>query len=61
MSGAVLAMQNKCSGGAGCRCRTCGPTRKHTGDVLTRLRGSITDAWPNIPRCIVKDSGINQR
>ena len=48
-----------CSGGDGCRCRTSGPTRKLTRNVLTNLRGSITDALPNIRRCIGKYSGIN--
>ena len=48
MSGDVLAMKKTCSGGDVCRCRTCGPTRKLTRDVLTNLRRSITDASPNI-------------
>ena len=61
MFGDVLAMENTCAGGDGCRCRTCGPTRKLTRDVLTNLRGSITDVSPNIRRCIGEDSGINCR
>ena len=43
------------------RCRTCGPTGKLTRDVLTNLRESITDASPNIRRCIEEYSGINRR
>ena len=39
MSGDVLVMKKACSGGDQCRFRTCGPTRKHTRDVLTNLRG----------------------
>ena len=52
MSGDVLAMKRTCYGGDRCRWRTCGPTRKLTRDILTNLRGSITDASPNIRRCI---------
>ena len=52
MSGDALAMKMMCSGGDGCRWRTCGPTRKLTRDVLTNLRGSITDASLIIRRCI---------
>ena len=37
MSGDALAMKITCSGGDGCRCRTCGPTRKFTRDVMTNL------------------------
>ena len=43
ISGDVLAMKKTCSGGVGCRCRTCGPTRKHTRDALTNLQGSNPD------------------
>ena len=57
----ALAMKITCSGGDGSRCRTCGPTRKLTRDVLTNLRGSITDALPIIRRCIGEYSGINWR
>ena len=39
----LLAKQKTYSAGDGCRYRTCGPTRKHTRDVLTNLRGSISD------------------
>ena len=46
MSGDVLAMKKTCSGGDGCRCRTCGPTRKLTRDVLTNLRGTFGEASP---------------
>ena len=49
---AVLAMQNTCCGGDGCRRRTCGRTRKNTHDVLTNFRDSITDASLDIRRCI---------
>ena len=48
MSGDAMAMKITCSGGDGCRCRACGPTRKLTRDVLTNLPGSITDASGNI-------------
>ena len=63
MSGDALAMKITRSGGDGCRCRTCGPTRKLTRNVLTNLRGSITDASPiiRIRRCIGEYSGINRR
>ena len=40
MSGDALAMKITCSGGDGCRCRTCGSTGKLTRDVLTNLRGT---------------------
>ena len=43
--------------------RACGPTRKLTRDVLTNIRGSITDASPNtsIRRCIGEYSWNNRR
>ena len=50
MSGDVLAMEKKCSGGDGCRCRTCGLTRKLTRDVLTNFRGTFGEA----SRCIAE-------
>ena len=37
-----------CSGGDGCRCRTCGPTRKLTRDVLTNLQGTFGVSSGNI-------------
>ena len=45
MSGDALAMKITCSGVDGCRCRTCGPTRKLTRDVLTNLRGASGEAY----------------
>ena len=56
MSGDVLAMKKTCSNGNGCRCRTYGPPRKLTRDILTNLRRSINDASLNIRRCIGEDS-----
>ena len=50
MSGDVMAMQKTSSDGDGRRCRACGPTGKHTRDVLMNLR-----------RCIGEDLGINRR
>ena len=47
MSGDVLAMKKTCSGGDECRCRTYGPTRKLTRDVLTNRR-IFGDASGNI-------------
>ena len=61
MSGDALAMKITCSGGDGYRCRTCGPTGKLTRDVLMNLRGSNTDASPNIRRGIGEYSGIDRR
>ena len=59
-----LAMYWRCSGGNGCRYRTCGPTRKLTRGVLPNLRenlrGSITDASPNIQWCIGRYSESNR-
>ena len=55
MCGDVLAMKKTCSGGDGCGCRTCGPTRKLTRDVLTSLRETF--ASPNFRRSIGEASG----
>ena len=46
MSGDAMAMKITCSGGDGCRCRACGPTRKLTRDVLTNLWGTFREASP---------------
>ena len=57
MSGDALAMEITCSGGDGCRCRTCGPTRKLTRDVLTNLRGTFGEASPMHRRIFGDASG----
>ena len=46
MTGDALAMKITCSGGDGCRFRTCGPTKKVPRDVLTNLRGTFGEASP---------------
>ena len=46
MSDDAVAMEITCSGGDGCRCRRCGPTRKLPRDVLTNLRGTFGEALP---------------
>ena len=61
MSGDALAMKITCSGGDVCRCRTCGPTRKLTRDVLTNLRGTLGEASPMHRRLFGDASGINRR
>ena len=57
MSGDALAMKIRCSGGDGCRCRTCGPTTKLTRDVLTNLRGTFGEASPMHRRLFGDASG----
>ena len=43
MSGDALAMKITCSGGDGCRCRTCGPTRKLFGEPSGKHHRCIAD------------------
>ena len=57
MCGDVLAMKTTCSGGDGCRCRTCGHTRKLTRDVLTNLRRAFGEASPMHRRLLGDASG----
>ena len=57
MSGDALPMKITCSGGDVCRCRTCGPTRKLTRDVLTNLRGTFGEASPIHRRLFGDDLG----
>ena len=57
MFGDVLAKKKTCSGGDGCRCRTSGPTRKLTHDVLPRLRGTFGEASPMHRRIFGDASG----
>ena len=60
MSGDVLATKKTCSGGDGCRCRTCGPTRKLTRDVLTNLRGACGEASPMHRRIFGDNSALHR-
>ena len=60
MSGNALAMKITCSGGDGCRSRTCGPTRKLTRDVWTNLRGTFGEASP-MHRRLFGDASANIR
>ena len=57
MSGDALAMKITCFGGDGCRCQTCGPTRKLSRDVLTSLRGTFREASPMHSRIFGDASG----
>ena len=61
MSGDALAMKITCSVGDRCRCRTCGPTRKLTRDVLTNLRGTFGGASPMHRRLFGDASGDIRR
>ena len=57
ISGDALAMKITCSGGDGYRCRTCGPARKLTRDVLANLRGTFGEASPMHRRLFGDASG----
>ena len=57
MSGDILEMKKTYSGGDGCRCRTCGHTRKHTRDVWTNLRGTFEKVSPTFRRIFGDASG----
>ena len=53
MSGDVLAIKKTCSGGDGCRCRTCSPTRELTRNASQSSSGtsaSIGDVYTSMLR-----------